>query len=65
MWSQNVRSVLHESDKHYIKVFLNDCLYKFINYKCYIMIKLTLLKELVLTREVHQNKVIFVTIGVS
>ena len=65
MWSQNVRSVLHESDKHYIKVLLSDCLCKCINYKCYIIIKLTFLKELILIRQVHQNKVIFVTIGVS
>ena len=35
-----------------------------IKYKCYIMIELTFLKELILTKQVHQKTVIFFTIGI-
>ena len=33
--------------------------------KCYIWVKLTFLKELMLIKEMHQNSVIFGTIGIS
>ena len=33
-------------------------------YKCYISIELTFLKEAILTKQVHQKSVIFVTIGI-
>ena len=36
----------------------------FVYYKCYISIELTFLKELMLIKQVHQESVIFVTIGV-
>ena len=34
-------------------------------YKCYISMKLTLLKELMLIKQVHQKSVIFANIGFS
>ena len=37
---------------------------KYNTYKCYIMIELTLLKELMLIRQVNQKSAIFVTIGI-
>ena len=36
----------------------------FIYYKCYVSIELTFMKELMLMKQVHLKKVIFVTIGV-
>ena len=45
------------------QVFLDECLYKI--WKCYIMIELTFLKELMLIKEVYQKRGIFVTIGIS
>ena len=35
----------------------------FVYRKCYILIELTFLKELILIKQVHQKSVIFVTIG--
>ena len=35
-----------------------------INYKCYIIIELTFLEELILIKQVHQKNVIFVAIGI-
>ena len=35
-----------------------------INYKCYIMIQLTCLKELVLIKQMHQKSAIFITNGI-
>ena len=35
----------------------------FLHYKCYIMIELTFLKELMLIKQVPQKSVMFVTIG--
>ena len=29
-----VRSVFQEDNKHYPQVFLDECLYEFMNYKC-------------------------------
>ena len=50
-------------------MFLEKGLYKdklmFVYCKCYIMIELTFLKELMLTKQVHQKCVIFVTFGIS
>ena len=37
----------------------------FIHYKCYISIKLTFLKQLMLIQQVHQKSAIFATIGIS
>ena len=36
----------------------------FVYYKCYISIESTFLKELMLTKQVHQKSAIFVTIGI-
>ena len=36
----------------------------FVYYKCYISIKLTFLKELMLTKQGHQESATFVTIGI-
>ena len=58
-----VRAVFHENNKYYTQVFLDECLYKIL--KCYIMIELAFLKELKLIKQVHQNSVTFVTIGIS
>ena len=58
-----VRAVFHENDKYYSYVFLGDCLYKL--WKCFFRTELTLLKEMMLIRHVHQKSVIFVTIGIS
>ena len=43
-------------------IFLNEC---FVYHKCYILIELTFLKELMLIKQVHRKSVILVTIGIS
>ena len=58
-----IRAVSPENNKYYPQVLLDECLYKI--QKWYTMIELTFLKELSLTKQVHQNSVIFVTIGIS
>ena len=35
------------------------------NYKCYVMIELTLVKELMLTKQTHQKSAIYATIGTA
>ena len=61
-----VRAVFHENNKYYRQVFLEECLYKLQTIKkCYIMIELTFLKELMLVKRVHRKSVMFVTIGIS
>ena len=35
-----------------------------LNYRCYVRIELTFLKELMLTRQVNQKSAIFATIGI-
>ena len=57
------RAFFHENNKYYPQVFLDDCLCKL--QKCYIMIELMFLKELMLIKQVHQQSVIFATIGIS
>ena len=57
-----IRAVFHESSNYYPRVFLDECLYKI--EKCYIMIELAFLKELMLIKQVHQNIVMLVTIGI-
>ena len=58
-----VRAAFHENNKCYPQVFLDECLYELSI--CYIMIELTFPKELVLIKQVHQNSVIFISIGIS
>ena len=56
-------------NKCYYNIFLEKGSYKdklmFLYYKCYIMIELTSLKELMLIKQVHQKGVIFATIAIS
>ena len=59
------RATFHENNKYYPQVFLDECLYEFELYKCYIMIELTFLKELMLIKQVHQKGVIFIAIVIS
>ena len=58
-----IKAVSPENNKYYPQVLLDECLYKI--QKWYIIIELMFLKELSLIKQVHQNSVIFVTIGVS
>ena len=58
-----IRAVFPENNKYYPQVLLDECLYKI--QKWYTMIELMFLKELSLTKQVHQNSVIFVTIVIS
>ena len=58
-----IRAVFPENNKYYPQVLLDECLYKI--QKWYIIIELMFLKELSLIKQVHQNSVIFVTVGVS
>ena len=37
----------------------------FVFCKCYILMELTFLKEMMLIKQVHQNSIIFVFIGIS
>ena len=36
----------------------------FVHYKCYVMVELTFLKEMILIKQVNQDCKIFVTIGI-
>ena len=61
-----VRAVSHEKSKYYPQAFLDEYLYKlWIIWKCYIMIELTFLKELMLIKQEHQKSVILLTISIS
>ena len=62
-------------NEYYYNTFLEEVLHKVksdtryfktnvVYYKCYIMIALTFLKELMLIKQVHQKSLIFVTIGI-
>ena len=57
------RATFHENNKYYPQVFLDECFHEI--WKCYIMIELTFLNELMLIKQEHQKSVIFVTIGIS
>ena len=47
-----VRAVFQENNKHYAQAFLDECLRKLkIIQKCYILIELTILKELMLIKK--------------
>ena len=66
----NTQSVVNKNEnKYHYNIFLEKGSYKdkwmFVYYKCYIMIELTFLKELMLIKQVHQMSVTFVTIGIS
>ena len=58
-----VRVAFHENNKYYPQVFLDECLCKIL--KCYVMIELVFLKELILIKQWNQKSVIFATIGTS
>ena len=61
--------VIKNENKYYYNIFLEKGSYKdkwmFVYYKCYIIIELTFLKELMLIKQVHQMSVTFVTISIS
>ena len=70
-----IKSVVNKDENHYYNIFLEKVCIKinpihnifkgiFVYYKYYILIELTFLKELMLIRQVHQNSVIFATIGI-
>ena len=57
-----IRVIFHENNECYPQVFLDEFLYKF--KKFLIMVELKFLEELILIKQVHQNREIFVTVGV-
>ena len=67
-----IKSVFNKNkNNHYYNIFLEKASYELpkkyffcVKYKCYIMIELTLLKGLLLIRQVNQKSLIFVTIGI-
>ena len=71
-----IMPVVNKNDNNYdCNIFLEKGSYKdksihniikwmFVYYKCYISIKLTFLKELMLTKQENQKSTIFVTIGI-
>ena len=71
-----IKSVVNmNKTEYYYNIFLEKGLYKdksdtqyfqiFVYYKCYISIELTLLKELMLIKQLHQKSAVFATIGIS
>ena len=58
-----VGAVFHKNNKYYPHVFLDECLFK--TWKCFIVIKLAFLEELILIKQIHQKSAMFVTIGIS
>ena len=60
-----VRTLFYENNKYYPHVFFDECLHKlWIIEKCYILIELMFLKELMLIKQAHQKRVIFGTTGI-
>ena len=61
-----IKIVFHGNNKILSTVFLIKRLYELLTIqKCYIMIKSTFLKELILIRQANQKNVKSVTIGIS
>ena len=52
-----VRVISYEYNKYFPQDFLDE-------YKCYIMIELTILKKLMLIKQMPQKSVMFVTTGI-
>ena len=52
-----VRVISYEYNKYFPQAFLDE-------YKCYIMIELTILKKLMLIKQMPQKSVMFVTTGI-
>ena len=59
-----IRSVFEEHGKLYLQVFFDDALYKHARKKCQNMTDLIFQKVLMLIKQIYQNNVIFVTIGI-
>ena len=57
------QGIFLENNKYYSQVFLDECLSKL--QKRYIMIELTFWKKLMLKKQVHQKRVVFITIDIS
>ena len=62
--TKTIRCVFSEDVKFYPQFFLDDALYDLMQ-KCYSTKKLTLQKELMYVKQVHQRNVCFVTIVFS
>ena len=61
-----VRCIFEEDSKFFPQLYLDDCLSYVLQatYKCYNTIGLIFQKKLILTKQMHQKIVIFVTIGI-
>ena len=57
------QGIFLENNKYYSQVFLDECLSKL--QKRYIMIELTFWEKLMLKKQVHQKRVVFITIDIS
>ena len=61
----DVKFAFHENKKYYPQVFLDECLYRlWIKLKCYVIIELTFLNELMLIRLANQKSVTFTSVAV-
>ena len=61
-----VSAVFQENNKYCPQVFLDESLYKlWIILKCYIIIEIKFLKEMMLIKQVHEKSVISVGISIS
>ena len=56
------RAIFYESNKYYPQAFSDEPLYEI--YKCYIMIELKFLKELMSIKQVRQKSVTFIIIDI-
>ena len=56
-----VRAVFHENNKYYPQAFLMN---GYVSYKRYILIELTLVKKIMLIRQMNKKSAIFFTIGI-
>ena len=56
------RAIFYESNKYYPQTFSDEPLYEI--YKCYIIIELKFLKELMSIKQVRQKSVTFIIIDI-
>ena len=66
----HIKSIWNKDQGHYyFNIFLINIRINYlkitINYKCYVMIKLTVMRGLILIKQVHQKSVIIATFGIS
>ena len=65
----HIKSIWNKDQGHYyFNIFLINIRINYlkitINYKCYVMIKLTVMRGLILIKQVHQKSVIIATFGI-